>query len=317
MRPVLKTNDPVRLDFAQVVLTDAGIGSIVLDAHASVMDGSLGILPRRLMVADDDFRRAEQLLRDGLAPVDRAQGDTSEDRFLGGRVIVRQPLGGFRAGLDAVMLAAAVPADAGDEALELGAGAGTAALCLASRVLQCSIVGVEIDPALAAIANGNAEANGAASRVRFEEGDVFDLPQDLKRDFAHVFCNPPFHGEDGEVSPDAARDLALRDNGRLGDWMELGLKRTASGGSFTAIVRADRLGEALARLPDRGVMLFPLWPRAGEPAKRIVIQVRKAGRAAGELLPGLILHQSDSGYTPQAEAVLRDGASLALDSRRL
>lgn len=234
------------------------------------------------------------------------------DTFLNGRVAVRQLEHGFRAGLDAVMLAAAVPAKAGDEVLELGAGAGTASLCLAART-ACKATGVEIDAELAALANENAAANGLTAR--FVAADIFDLPSELKRDFAHVFCNPPFH--EGEASPDAAKDRALRDAGRLGDWLSQGLKRTVSGGSFTVILRADRLSEALSHLPTRGQAIFPLWPRAGTPAKRVVVQVRKGSAAAPVLLPGLVLHEADGRYTVAADAVLRDGASLALDSRGL
>ncbi len=199
--------------------------------------------------------------------------ETTLDTFLDGRVSVRQTRTGFRAGLDAVMLAAAVPAVAGDAVLELGAGAGTASLCVAARVPDCAVTGIELDPALASLANDNAQANGMASRVTFVACDVFDLPRELKREFAHVLCNPPFH-DGGEVSPDIARDRALRDRGELGAWMETGLKRTISGGTFTAIVRADRMSEALARLPDRGVSILPLWPRTGEPAKRIILQTQ-------------------------------------------
>ena len=82
--------------------------------------------------------------------------ETSEDGFLGGRVKVRQPLRGFRAGLDAVMLSAAVPAKRGEEALELGAGVGTASLCLAFRVENLTVAGLEIDQNLVALANANA-----------------------------------------------------------------------------------------------------------------------------------------------------------------
>jgi hypothetical protein len=66
MREVLKTNNAVLLNFAEVLLKDARIEAVVFDGHMSVMDGSLGILPRRLMVADEDFARAERLLEDGL-----------------------------------------------------------------------------------------------------------------------------------------------------------------------------------------------------------------------------------------------------------
>lgn len=232
----------------------------------------------------------------------------SEDRFLGGRVVVRQPETGFRAGLDAVMLAASVPARDGDEVLELGAGAGAASLCLAARAPGSLMFGVEIDPALVAIASENVKINGFEARLWFDEADVFDLPAALKREFAHVFCNPPFH--EGETSPDAGRDRALRDDGRLGDWLTAGMRRTKVGGTFTTIVRADRLSETLSYLPTRGVSILPLWPRDGVAAKRVIVQVRKGAGAAQALLPGLVLHQADGRYTPQAEAVLRDGAAL-------
>ena len=241
----------------------------------------------------------------------------TEDSFLGGRVIVRQPEKGFRAGLDAVMLAAAVPVHPGEEVLELGAGAGAASLCLAERVKGVSIKGVEIDAELAGLANANAAANGVAAEVSFQAADVFALPAQLRRPFDHVFCNPPFHGDEGETPPGEARARALMDDGKLPAWLTTGLKRTVSGGTFTTILRADRLAEALAALTGGGVTVFPLWPRKGEAAKRVIVQARQGSRAALVLRPGLVLHEADGRYTPEADAVLRQGASLALDSRGL
>ena len=230
-----------------------------------------------------------------------------EDRFLGGRLTLCQPMDGFRAGLDAVMLAAAVagaPAVAGGAALELGAGVGTVSLCLASRVAGVRIVGVEIDPALADIANANAAANGLSDRVSFVAGDALDLPADLRRQFDLVFCNPPFYGAGGEVSPVAAKARAKMDGGTLGQWLDAGIKRTRSGGGFTAIIGADRLGEALAVLPTGGVSVIPLWPKAAVPAKRIILRVRRGARSP------LVLHRDDGSYTPAAEVILRAGAGL-------
>lgn len=231
--------------------------------------------------------------------------------FLGGQVMVRQSQHGFRAGLDAVMLAAAVPARAGEDVLELGAGAGTASLCLARRSDGVRVRGIEIDPELVALAGENAEANGMAERATFVAADVFDLPSELRRPFSHVLCNPPFHDAAGETAPNPGRARALQDNGTLTSWLTVGLKRTVSGGSFTAILRADRLSEALGALPDRGLSVFPLWPRAGEPAKRVLIQVQQGSRRPLRLLSGLVLHQADGRYTPEADAVLRgEGLSL-------
>jgi len=236
--------------------------------------------------------------------------DVTEDRFLNGRIVVRQTIHGFRSGLDAVLLAAAVPPGEG-EALDLGAGAGAASLCLAARVSSYRVTGIEIDPALVDLANANAHENAMDMRVRFVAADALHLPQNLKREFAHVFSNPPFHGE-GMPAPDEGKRRALQDEGRLADWLETGAKRTVSGGTFTTIIRADRLGEALAVLPATGMTVFPLWPRAGEPAKRVILQLRKGSGAPLVVLPGLVLHEEGGRYAPEADAVLRDGASLAL-----
>jgi tRNA1(Val) A37 N6-methylase TrmN6 len=236
------------------------------------------------------------------------------DKFLDGRVRVTQPDAGFRAGLDAVMLAASVPAKSGHAALELGSGVGTVSLCLAARVPGLTLIGVEQDAALVRLADENAAANGA--NARFVAADIFALPTELKRDFDQVFCNPPFHGE-GQSSADAARAIALMDGGKLQDWLKLGLQRTVSGGYFTAILRADRLNEALAALPEKGVCAVPLWPRAGEAPKRVIVQARKGSQAPFALAPGLILHSADGAWTPEADAILRRGEALALPGVRL
>ena len=236
------------------------------------------------------------------------------DTFLDGRVKVAQPDSGFRSGLDAVMLAAAVPAASGQTALELGAGSGTASLCLMARVGGLRVTGVERDEKLAALAEANAAANGA--NCTFFAADIFALPKELKQDFDQVFANPPFHGV-GQSSPDPARAAALMDDGTLNDWLKLGLQRTGSGGFFTAILRADRLNQALVALPERGVCAFPLWPRQGEMPKRVIVQARKGSSAPFALLPGLVLHLEDGSWTPEADAVLRRGNALALSGARL
>jgi tRNA1Val (adenine37-N6)-methyltransferase len=196
----------------------------------------------------------------------------------------------------------------------LGAAAGTAGLCLLARVPDVALTGVEIDKSLAALAGDNAAAN--EMRADFVCADIFALPPELKRDFDQVFCNPPFHGE-GQVSPNEMRATALMDQGRLEEWLRVGLQRTTSGGFFTTILRADRLNQALAALPEKGVAVFPLWPKVGESAKRVIVQVRKGSNAPFALLPGLVLHQVNGAWTPEADDVLRRGNALALTGGRL
>lgn len=232
------------------------------------------------------------------------------DRFLGGAIAVRQPGDGFRAGLDAVMLAAAVPAKRNDEVLELGAGVGTASLCLAARVRDCTVAGAEFDAVLVALANENARENGMQERVTFFECDVLSVA--LRGDYDHVFANPPFHHDSGRSSPHAGRARAKQDNGRLAEWVRVGLKRTRSGGTFTVIVRADRLAEVLGALPESGVTIFPLWPTQGHEAKRVIVQAAKGSAAPPRVAAGLVLHEADGHYTREADAVLRGETSLDL-----
>ncbi|MGN6515064.1 MAG: tRNA1(Val) (adenine(37)-N6)-methyltransferase [Rhizomicrobium sp.] len=236
------------------------------------------------------------------------------DKFLGGKVIVRQPADGFRSGLDAVMLAASIPARAGQDVLEVGSGAGVASLCLARRT-DCSVLGIEIDPVLAALAGENAAENELQDSARFVTGDVFDMPAELRRAFDHVMLNPPFHTSEGEVPPDPARARSLHDSGMLEAWLAAGMKRVVSNGTLTAILRADRLGEALAALGERGVSVFPLWPRKQEPAKRVLVRAIKASRAPFAILPGMVLHEDGNRFSRAANSILRDGAELNFDGK--
>jgi tRNA1(Val) A37 N6-methylase TrmN6 len=242
---------------------------------------------------------------------------STSDQFLGGRVVVQQPQDGFRSGLDAVVLGAAVPASQGEECLELGSGAGAASLCLAWRCQGCTVVGVEKIAELVDLAAANARANAIDARVTFVAGDVFEMPAALKRDFDHVLTNPPFHNPGGAISPHAGRAAAVSDDGRLAEWLSAGLRRVRSNGTLTIILRADRIAEALKVLPDRGCRLFPLWPRTGVAAKRIILQVHKGSREPLELLSGLVLHAASGDFTLEVDRILRDGASLALSGRAL
>jgi tRNA1(Val) A37 N6-methylase TrmN6 len=149
--------------------------------------------------------------------------------------------------------------------------------------------------------------------VKFIEDDIFMLRPQLRRTFDHVFCNPPFHGDDEKASPNPHRARAMMDGRKLGDWLAAAMKRVSSRGTFTTIVRADRMRDAIADLPPRGVVVFPLWPKPIEPAKRVIIQVRKASRAQSVILPGLVLHDDSGHYTKEADAVLRGGGPLHLD----
>ncbi|MCC6918948.1 MAG: methyltransferase [Alphaproteobacteria bacterium] len=284
----------------------------------SILDGSIAAIPRRLLVPAEVEAEARVALDQALAaPVPPPPDETTEDRFLGGRLVLRQPAHGFRAGLDSVMLAAAVPAGAGDLVLEFGSGAGAAALCLAARVSELDLVGLEPQEDLVALATWNAQANGLGEAAVFFAGSVEAPPPDLPRDhFDHVLMNPPFFvaGRD-DASPDAARrTAAIADGGALARWTKAARTHLHAKGTLTAVLPADRLAAMLAALETGfgGLVVFPLWPRAGEAAKRILVQARKGSRAPLVLAPGLVLHAAEGGYTAAADDILRGGAGLRL-----
>ncbi len=242
-------------------------------------------------------------------------GETTTDSLLDGRVTLVQPRRGLRAGLDAVLLAAAIPARPGERVLEAGCGSGAAFLCLAARVPGLEVVAVERDPALAELARENAARNGLAERVTVLTGDVADpaLRRALPR-CAHSFANPPFW-EGGTPPPEARRAGATHEHGAtLQDWARFLGAPLAHRGTATLILPAARWDAAAAALVEAGLgeaAMLPLWPRPGIAAKRALMRSRRGGRGPARLLPGLILH-GEHGFTPEAEAVLRGVSELDL-----
>lgn len=235
--------------------------------------------------------------------------EVTQDGFLGGRLTIAQPRHGFRAGHDSVLLAATIPAKAGERILEFGSGVGVASLCLAARVANCEILGIEIDWALVALANDNAKRNGL--NARFVAGDAREAKSE-GAPFDHVFFNPPFHPDTGQVSLHAARDRATRDtDDAVRSWTERALQLVKAGGTVTAILRADRLEDFLSVTGKRGVVVLPLLPSAGDPPKRVIVQLRMGDPAPLATMAGFPLHE-DGRPTHGAEAVLRHAAALPI-----
>lgn len=240
---------------------------------------------------------------------------TTRDAFLGGRLTLEQPASGFRAGLDSVMLAAAVPARPGDKVLDLGSGAGAASLCLLTRVGALHITGIEIQASFTELARRNAEANGLQAHAVFHTGDIERPPVHFDpQSFDQVMMNPPFFVEGpADPSPDPARRTAMSaDPDLLARWVAVARRYLRPQGWLTAIVPADRLPSLLPALAKGfgGIAVTPLWPEAGTPAKRILVSARLGSRAPFMLRPGLVLH-AGGGITPEADAILRHAAPLA------
>ncbi|AXC48799.1 methyltransferase domain-containing protein [Paracoccus suum] len=244
--------------------------------------------------------------------------ETRCDGFLGGGLRLAQPVHGYRAGTDAVMLAAACPACVGQSVLEVGCGVGAAVLCLGYRVPGLALTGLEVQPAYAALARENAARNGLPLQV--VQGDLLAMPPGLRGEsFDHVLMNPPFFVT-GTVAPDSGRGIARHEAVPLRIWIDAGLRRLNPGGWLTLIHKAERLASILAALEGRAgdMRVLPIAARAGRPAGRVIVVARKGARGPLALLAPFVLHAlpdhaSDAeDLTPAAQRVLRHGGAILL-----
>ena len=247
---------------------------------------------------------------------------TTLDDFLGGRISVVQPKAGHRAGSDAVWLQAAVPARQGDRVLDAGAGVGVAGLCLLCRSPQINVTAVDIDEGACALAEANAARNGVSRHFRAITADLTAPAESLfakglaREGFDQLVANPPFHAE-GTVRPASSSSRAaahIMQDGALEAWIRSLATFAAPKGRLTLIHRPEVLPELLPLLDRRfgAVSFFPLFPKKGAPARRVILHARKGSRAGLRVHQGLVLHEADGRYTAKAEAVLRQGEALEL-----
>lgn len=248
---------------------------------------------------------------------DEAGEATTVDAFLGGRVTLIQPKTGHRAGLDAALLQALVPGDAAGTAIDLGAGVGTVAFCVAARAPGLEVTGVERDEGLVALgraALARPENAGFAGRVALvaDDAEAFGKGDPGTADI--VLMNPPFDAPGrARPSPDERRRAAhVGPAGLLDAWCRSAARLLRSGGRLCMIHRATALPDVLAGLSGRfgGVSVLPVHPADDAPASRILVSAVRGSRAALTLRPGLVLHAPDGGWTPEADAVLRGNATL-------
>jgi tRNA1(Val) A37 N6-methylase TrmN6 len=247
------------------------------------------------------------------------QQTLTRDAFLGGRLTVSQPDKGFRAGLDSVLLGAAV--NAGSRSLlDLGAGAGTAALVAMAESTALSGTLVEADPAMAALAALNLSANGMAERGKVLQLDLtapggVRAAAGLATDhFTTVIANPPFFDPGRGSAPSTERAEARHMDGEALDrWVKTAASHAAPGGEAIFIHVADALPLLLKAFVQRfgSVSVLPLLPRGGVAASRVLVRGIKGSRAPFTLLAARALHEP-GGHTfrPEFEAILRGTARL-------
>lgn len=246
----------------------------------------------------------------------------TDDRFLDGRLNILQPKDGYRAGVDPVLLAAAVPARAGETVLELGCGVGVASLCLLSRVNGLLGTGIEMQTFYAKLACRNAERAGLPLDV--VTADLRELPPAIRaRSFHHVMMNPPYFDRAASTpSQDQGRDIALGGETAMADWIDAAARRLRPKGTLTVIQRIERLPEIIGLVAVRlgSIVIRPVAAREGRAAGLFLLQARKSGRAKFHLSPPLILHEGAAhlrdgdDYAPEIREILRNGGALEMKS---
>ncbi len=230
--------------------------------------------------------------------------------LLDGRLRYAQPQAGFRTGVEPVLLAAAVPARPGQRVLEAGTGAGAGLLCLAARVPGIEGIGIEIDPAMAALARRNIAAN-AVPGLEIIVADILEVRP--AGGFHHAFANPPWHDPAATPSPVARRALAKQASvPGLAGWVRALRAPLLPEGMLTLVIpaaMADGAVEAMRACGLQAIVRTPLWPKAGRPAKLALVSGRLQP-GTDRVAPGLVLHEAGGRFTPEADAVLRGGGPI-------
>jgi tRNA1(Val) A37 N6-methylase TrmN6 len=234
----------------------------------------------------------------------------TQDALLGGRVRFHQARDGYRAGMDAVLLAAACDAKPEDRVLDVGCGAGAVMLAAAARWAETRFIGIERDPAALALATGNIALNGFADRMEAILGDVAQPFSNLGLQPVHAaLCNPPFFDDPAALrGPAPAKAGAWLADAGLEGWIGFLIKAVREGGTITLIHRADRLGDILSLFTPKigSIQVRPIHPFADAPAKRVLVRGIKTGKAPLMILPGFVLHDREGGkHTSEADDVLR------------
>lgn len=243
---------------------------------------------------------------------------TTDDRVLGGTLLLRQPASGHRAGHDAILLAAATSARPGQRVVDFGAGVGTAGLSVAKRVAGVSLALIEINPHFADLARHNTEANGLAADVitldlagSAETFSAAGLPPDSAD---VILMNPPFNDPARHrASPDKTREVAhVATDNTLASWIHAARRVLRSSGVLTMIWRADGIADVLNAL-DRGfgsLALMPVHGDASAPAIRILVRAVKGGRAPAAIHPGIALRDAKGAPDAHIQQILAGQAVL-------
>ena len=232
--------------------------------------------------------------------------DAEDVRFIDGSVRVDQPKSGYRAGNDAVLLAASLAAKPGTKILDLGCGSAIIILLADHKLPKCQFTGIEDDPDMVRLAQHN---TSDYKNVDIVDGDVGKMPPEWNLHFDQVVSNPPFFDDRVAVRMSEAKAPAfVTERLDLALWISAMLKVLKPRGTGTLIYRADGLEKILHALFGKAgnIRILPIHSHADDPAKRIIVQFRKGVKSESALLAPLIMHDRDGSerFTADAAKIL-------------
>lgn len=245
---------------------------------------------------------------------------TEHTTLFNGKVTVHQPIEGYRFALDSLVLAAFTPAKEHQLVLELGVGVGAASLALAYQHPTIMIHGIEIQSNILPITQRNIDENGWSDRFQLFCGNLATrlVPGHY---YDHVIMNPPFFEEHTYTnSPYEHKTLSHGEKeALLQDWIAEAHRALKPRGYVTMVHTAQRLDDILSLLNHKfgGIEIYPMWPKIGHAAKRVLVRARKGVNSPLTLHAGLVLHQHDGTFTAQASAVINDGDKLSYYSKNV
>jgi len=251
--------------------------------------------------------------------------ETTVDAFhRGGFHLVQPAKDTHRSGVDATILAAAVPDGFSGTFADLGSGAGAAAFSVLDRCREAKAVLYEISPLMADCARAGLALDGnehLRERVRVVEADVAldgkareqaGFPRDI---FDWVIANPPFNDPRDRATPKAEKAGAhVMDAELLSRWIKTACAIARPGSGLSVIARPQSIVEILAAMEGRygAVTVLPVHPRPSKPAIRLVVSGIKGSKKQLEFAPPLFLHDADGGtkFSARAEAITNGRETL-------
>jgi tRNA1Val (adenine37-N6)-methyltransferase len=248
----------------------------------------------------------------------KREANETLDTLWKGRIKLYQSRSGYRASLDAVLLAAFVTIRERDKIVDLGTGSGVVALLIASMHASSTIVGIEVQEAMAERAARNVRLNQFESRVRIVCSDLRAVAENFKPEsFSLVTANPPYRrAGSGRVSADAEKKIARHEtSATLADFVAAAAYLLPIKGRIAVIHPAERTTDLLTTMRSFGIEPKRLRMvhsfRAAE-ASLVLVEGVKGGRESVKVLSPLVLYSEDNRYTPEIGALLAGEHALKL-----